>query len=248
MKKFLFSRRSIRAGMIVAACIGLPTQAALAAPPAPASTVCPGEQFSQPLSSWPGGDHSWYTLVPGEADDNFAGAGWILSGGAQIVTTTLADGSTGSVLYLPPGSSAVSPSMCVSSGYPLGRMVDRMIGVPAGPGAPPPPPGPGAPPPPPPPAGPGAPPPPPPGPGAPPPPPPGPGAPPPGDKATFSVALAGDSTPGRTMPVEAKPNWDLSAPVPVSPGNPGTENVYFTFTGGHDTLEVYDLYVDPRMW
>jgi hypothetical protein len=90
----------------------------------PAATAgCPAPQLSQLLL--PVGDANWYALAPGESTDNFTGAGWTLTGGAQIVAVTLADGATGSVLDLPSGSQAVSPAMCVASSYPMGRMMVR---------------------------------------------------------------------------------------------------------------------------
>src|SRR5690348_4681692 len=64
---------------------------------ATATTLCPPPILSQPFA----GDSRWYTLAPGETADNFSGTGWILTGGAKIVTTTLLDGRTGSVLDLP---------------------------------------------------------------------------------------------------------------------------------------------------
>src|ERR1700746_3017074 len=53
------------------------------------------------------GDTNLYTLAPGQVPDNFAGTGWVLSGGASIKRTTLEDGSTGNVLDMPSGSQAV---------------------------------------------------------------------------------------------------------------------------------------------
>jgi hypothetical protein len=43
------------------------------------------------------------------------------------VTTTLADGSVGTVLDLPAGATAVSPPMCVSSDYPDARVDVRQL-------------------------------------------------------------------------------------------------------------------------
>jgi hypothetical protein len=65
--------------------------------------------------------------MPGESADDFAGTGWTLGGGASLVKTKLRDGSTGSVLNLPGGSSATSPLMCVSSNYPTGRAMIRDV-------------------------------------------------------------------------------------------------------------------------
>jgi len=64
-------------------------------------------------------------LAPAQSPANFEEAGWTLSGGASIKTTTLADGSTGYVLDLPSGSKAVSPSFCVTSLYPTARTLVR---------------------------------------------------------------------------------------------------------------------------
>jgi hypothetical protein len=91
---------------------------------ATATTLCPVPSLSQPFA----GDSRWYTLAPGESADNFTGTGWILTGGAKIVTTKLPDGGTGSVLDLPAGSTATSPAMCVDNTYPLARMDTRTLG------------------------------------------------------------------------------------------------------------------------
>jgi hypothetical protein len=79
--------------------------------------------LTQPFLS--AGDNNYYTLVPGQTADNFEGTGWTLTGGAKLVSTTLGDGATGSVLDLPSGSKAVSPTMCVTSAYPTARMMVR---------------------------------------------------------------------------------------------------------------------------
>jgi hypothetical protein len=65
--------------------------------------------------------------MPGESVDSFDGSGWTLSGGAKIVTTTLANGRTTSVLDLPSGSKAVSPVMCVTSAFPTARTMVRDV-------------------------------------------------------------------------------------------------------------------------
>jgi hypothetical protein len=122
MKDFLFSRRSLALGGLIAA---------FAAPPAQAATTsidtsaCSNPLLSQPFLS--ARDSNWYTLTPGETAGNFDGAGWTLSGGAKIVTTALANGSTASVLDLPSGSKAVSPTICVTSDYPTARAIVRNV-------------------------------------------------------------------------------------------------------------------------
>lgn len=123
MKQYLFSRRALGWATVVAGLALVPAQAASAS----TVTACPTPALSQSFAAL--GDHNQYTLAPGQAADDFAGTGWTLSGGASIVTTKLADGSTGSVLNLPAGSKAVSPPMCVTGGYPSARMEIRTLGT-----------------------------------------------------------------------------------------------------------------------
>jgi hypothetical protein len=122
MNLCLFSRRSLGLGVAVAAFAAVPAQAATASVD---TSMCSAPELSQPFLS--ANDSNWYTLAPGESPDNFDGAGWGLSGGAQIITTTLSDGSTGSVLDLPSGSKAVSPTICVTSEYPTARTMVRNV-------------------------------------------------------------------------------------------------------------------------
>jgi hypothetical protein len=124
MRKFLFSRSFIGLGAAIATFAALPVGMS-SAKAALSTSPCPGEQFTQPFL--PFGDSGYYTLAPGESADNFDGTGWTLSGGASIVTTTLADGTTGQVLDLPAGSAAVSPTMCVSTGSQGGRMMTQVV-------------------------------------------------------------------------------------------------------------------------
>lgn len=119
--KCLFSRKSL-----LGAGLGI-LIAAVAATPAAAieTSQCAEQAFSQPFLS--AKDSNYYTLVAGQNPDEFTGEGWELSGGAQIVTDTLADGSTGQVLDLPSGSQAVSPIICVTSAYPTARGIVRNV-------------------------------------------------------------------------------------------------------------------------
>jgi hypothetical protein len=90
----------------------------------------PSYSFSQPFSALH--DSNWYTLAPGQSVNSFDGTGWTLSGGAKLVTTTLADGSKGTVLDVPAGATAVSPPMCVSAAYPSARaQVRDVVGPPS---------------------------------------------------------------------------------------------------------------------
>lgn len=83
------------------------------------STACSDPTLSQPFLSWH--DSTCYALAPGEASDNFSGDGWTLSGGANVISATLYDGTQGDVLDLPSGGSAVSPPMWVNSVHPYLR-------------------------------------------------------------------------------------------------------------------------------
>jgi hypothetical protein len=89
------------------------------------TSACSNPMLSQPFAAW--GDTSEYTLVPGQSPGSFNGADWQLSGGAKVVTVTLANGSTSTVLDLPSGSKAVSPVICVTSSYPTARAMVRNV-------------------------------------------------------------------------------------------------------------------------
>jgi hypothetical protein len=89
------------------------------------TSMCAQLAFSQPFAAF--GDYGYYTLMPGQSVDNFAGTGWAFSGGAGLLSVKLHDGSTGQVLNLPGGASAISPLMCVSSNYPTGRTMIRNV-------------------------------------------------------------------------------------------------------------------------
>jgi hypothetical protein len=136
MTRALFTRRWLAVGSALAAVLsGLVASPAMAgatttASPALNTSACTAPTLSQPLLSI--GDSNWYTLTPGETFDNFNGSGWTLSGGAQIKSVPLADGATGSVLDLPTGSQAVSPILCVNSGYKTIRTEVRDLAGAAG--------------------------------------------------------------------------------------------------------------------
>lgn len=107
---------------------GVPATALAALPPMPAtgtgvlstdSSSCTNPLLSQPFLS--AGDSSYYTLLPGETHGNVDGAGWTLGGKASLVSTTTAGGAAGTVLNLPSGGYAITPSICVTSLYPTAR-------------------------------------------------------------------------------------------------------------------------------
>ena len=92
-----------------------------------ATASCTAPALTTPFAAL--GDLNSYALLPGESADNFTGSGWLLSGGAKIVTTTLADGTKGSVLDLPSGAAATSPPTCVTNNDPTARtMLHNLAG------------------------------------------------------------------------------------------------------------------------
>jgi len=122
------TRRAAGLAVLFAAVAGGSAQAA----PVVTQEACsqPAYSFSQPFSTFH--DSNWYTLAPGQSVNSFDGTGWTLTGGAKLVATTLADGSTGTVLDLPTGATAVSPPMCVSAAYPKARaQVRDVVGPPS---------------------------------------------------------------------------------------------------------------------
>lgn len=80
--------------------------------------ACSYPQGDQVFSEW--GDPRSYVLAP---DGDFAGGGdgWTLEGDAAV---------SGEALSLPAGSSAVSPSICISKDTPFLRSMARDSGVP----------------------------------------------------------------------------------------------------------------------
>ena len=117
--------RRLGLGLAIAAAAAAPAQAKTASTQTVTTPVdtsmCAAAALTQPFLSWQ--DTNWYALAPGQTAGNFNGAGWVLSGGAKIVTMKLANGTTGSVLDLPAGSQAVSPTVCLTSAYPNARMM-----------------------------------------------------------------------------------------------------------------------------
>jgi hypothetical protein len=120
-------RSGIRAAAAALAALFATAVAGVAAAPAMADTSsCSPATLTQPFTSW--GDFNWYTLAPGESIDSFDGTGWTLNNGASVESQQLNDGSTGNVLDLPGGSSAVSPPMCVDLTYQKARTMVRNLG------------------------------------------------------------------------------------------------------------------------
>jgi hypothetical protein len=102
---------------------------ALSALPAAAAQACSYTGAEQVFSPW--GDQHSYVLAPDGGFES-GGQGWALSGGATTVSGNesffLNDASDSRALSLPAGSSAVSPSICMSLDTPIFRLVARNTG------------------------------------------------------------------------------------------------------------------------
>ncbi len=132
-----FARRATGACAALAAVLAVAPAASAASAPtasgptasAPAAAIssanCSTPTLTQPFASF--GDTNEYALAPGETNDNFSATGWKLSGGAEIVTRRLYDGTTGEVLELPGGATAVSPTMCVTNAYSSARAMIKDV-------------------------------------------------------------------------------------------------------------------------
>lgn len=116
--------RQFRKTLVVSALVAVAAVAAMVAP-APANALlglgnpC-GSQLSQPFAQF--GDNSSYTLIPGGSFESGA-TGWSLKGGSAVVGGNEPFANSGShSLYLPAGSSATSPFMCVGTLSPTLRV------------------------------------------------------------------------------------------------------------------------------
>jgi hypothetical protein len=117
-----------RFGAAFALVIGLATTAAA---PAGAALVngCPEESMSRPFLRWL--DPIQYTLAPNGGFES-GSAGWRLTGGATVVSGNESfnlSGPGSHSLYLPGGSSATSPAMCVETLDVFARYVAKNRGL-----------------------------------------------------------------------------------------------------------------------
>ena len=116
--------RHSRKGLIALAVIVVAVSAAFVkASPANAAlglgNPC-GSPMSQPFAQW--GDTNDYTLIPGGSFEPGT-PNWSLSGGANVVKGNEPFAASGkNSLYLPAGSSATSPFMCVGTLSPTLRI------------------------------------------------------------------------------------------------------------------------------
>ena len=112
---------NLRAGLIVTA---IALCGLIVVPIAGAATTgasCGYKTFKQPFLPW--GDSGTYVPTQNGSFESGTG-GWSLSGGAKTTGpgTTLISGTAKYGLYLPVGSSATSPPICVETGFPYARM------------------------------------------------------------------------------------------------------------------------------
>jgi hypothetical protein len=138
MPYFSWNCRQLAAALAVTASTALAASApALADTPidaeAPATALttaasnaeCTAPNLLQPFTSWKDSRH--YVLVPNGDFNDETGGGWQLAGGARILNDAQADGTVGSVLDLPTGAVAISPTMCVDLDYPTARARIRKV-------------------------------------------------------------------------------------------------------------------------
>lgn len=108
--------------------VAVATAAVLALGAPAASAACPDRAFSTVFSAW--SDSALYTLAP-NGDFEAGAVGWTLKGNARLVADNplAIDAQAGDTtsLELPPRSSATSPPICVSSGYPTTRMFGNTL-------------------------------------------------------------------------------------------------------------------------
>ena len=120
----MYVLRQYRKALIVCVVVAVAAVAALATPTSANALLglgnpC-GEQMSQPFAQF--GDNGSYTLIPGGSFEAGAAA-WSLKGGATTVNGNEPFAGTGTKsLYLPAGSSATSPFMCVGTLSPTLRV------------------------------------------------------------------------------------------------------------------------------
>jgi hypothetical protein len=107
-------------GLLVAGAMAALASSAMADTPS-----CVPATLTQPFLNW--NDSNWYTAAPGVSPDNFDGTDWTLLGGASVVSTDLADGTTGNVLDLSGRSMAISPTMCIDLTYQTARAMVRHL-------------------------------------------------------------------------------------------------------------------------
>lgn len=109
-----------------AAAAAFAVPAAEAAVLTPSAGACDDAPLTRPFAQW--ADAAQYRLVPGGSFEGGA-ASWTLAGGAGVVGGNerfqVGGAGDGASLHLPPGSSAVSPRVCVGLDEPTLRLFAR---------------------------------------------------------------------------------------------------------------------------
>lgn len=119
-----FPLRRLRSSLAVMIALGATCAVALSAPAALADPIsvetCNDAALTTPFAPW--ADPSSYELAPG---GDFEHSRWSLTGGSAVVSGSEPFAATGSLggssLSMPAGSTAQSPSTCVTAAYPTIR-------------------------------------------------------------------------------------------------------------------------------
>lgn len=123
--KLTSTRMRVTAAATLLAVLGIAAGSAATAHAALLSSgACDNSTLSQPFAAY--GDTNEYKLVPG-GDFESSAAGWVLSGGAKVVSGGMPGGRQ--ALSLPAGAVATSPYTCVNASYPSIRLYARNTGL-----------------------------------------------------------------------------------------------------------------------
>jgi hypothetical protein len=128
VRTFSFKRLLLALGVLTLSLIGA-TNAQAAGELTNQAPSCDGRTLEQPFQRWL--DPIDYTLVP-DGDLTAGGAGWQLSGGAEVVAQNepwyVHGGTTAAALRLPQGASATTPAVCVAPLDVVARFFARSTG------------------------------------------------------------------------------------------------------------------------
>jgi hypothetical protein len=134
MSKRLLQSKTLLATAIAVVAVGIGAGSALAGKyvPSQGCTVTPAT--SQPFLNW-GDSHNYFLAPGGDMESDLSAFGWSLSGGAALVSGNEPWDVTGNPadsmsLALPAGSSAMTPSICVTVHDPELRFFLQNTGVP----------------------------------------------------------------------------------------------------------------------
>jgi hypothetical protein len=138
MPYFSWNRRRLAAALAVSACAALTASgsafadttiaddgAVTALTTAASNAECAAPTLLQPFAFWK--DNRSYVLAPNGNFDDPTGGGWRLTSGARILDEVGDDGTVDSVLDMPTGAVAISPTLCVDLTYPTARTWVRNV-------------------------------------------------------------------------------------------------------------------------